>query len=94
MTNGIPKHGGGHLRADGPLRGIRIQQGPRASYAVLAVRTAYLKAHYPAEFMAASLTSEMDNSDRIVVLINECRRMGIRVLAPDVNEGRVEFRAT
>jgi DNA polymerase-3 subunit alpha len=65
-----------------------------ACYAVLAVRTAYLKTHYPAEFMAATMTSEMDNSDRIVVLISECRRSGIRVLPPDVNEGHVEFRAT
>ncbi len=65
-----------------------------ASYAVLAVRTAYLKAHYPAEFMAANMTSEMDNTDRIVILINECKRMGIPVLPPNVNEGHIEFRAT
>ncbi len=65
-----------------------------ASYAVLAVRTAYLKAHYPAEFMAANLTSEMDNTDRVVILINECKRMGIPVLPPSVNEGQADFRAT
>jgi len=65
-----------------------------ASYAVLAVRTAYLKAHYPAEFMAANLTSEMDNTDRVVILINECKRMGIPVLPPNVNEGHADFRAT
>jgi len=65
-----------------------------ASYAVLAVRTAYLKAHYPAEFMAANLTSEMDNTDRVVTLINECKRMGIPVLPPNVNEGHADFRAT
>jgi DNA polymerase-3 subunit alpha len=65
-----------------------------ACYAVLAVRTAYLKAHYAPEFMAATLTSEMDNSDRVVALIGECRRLGIRVLPPDVNEGHVGFRAT
>jgi len=74
--------------------GYGFNKAHSACYAVLAVRTAYLKARYPAEFMAATLTSEMDNSDRIVILINECRRMGIRVLAPDVNEGHVEFRAT
>jgi len=65
-----------------------------ACYAVLAVRTAYLKTHYAPEFMAATLTSEMDNSDRVVALIGECRRLGIRVLPPDVNEGHVGFRAT
>jgi DNA polymerase-3 subunit alpha len=65
-----------------------------ACYAVLAVRTAYLKTHYAPEFMAATLTSEMDNSDRVVALTGECRRLGIRVLPPDVNEGHVGFRAT
>ena len=65
-----------------------------ACYAVLAVRTAYLKTHFPPEFMAATLTSEMDNSDRVVALTSECRRLGIRVLPPDVNEGHVGFRAT
>ncbi|MBD3347801.1 MAG: DNA polymerase III subunit alpha [Candidatus Eisenbacteria bacterium] len=74
--------------------GYGFNKAHSASYAVLAVRTGYLKTHYPAEFMAATLTSEMDNSDRIVVLINECRRMKVRVLPPDVNEGHVEFRAT
>jgi DNA polymerase-3 subunit alpha len=74
--------------------GYGFNKAHAASYAVLAVRTAYLKAHYPAEFMAATLTSEMDNSDRVVVLINECRRMGIRVLPPNLNEGDVGFRAT
>jgi DNA polymerase-3 subunit alpha len=74
--------------------GYGFNKAHSASYAILAVRTGYLKTHYPAEFMAATLTSEMDNSDRVVVLINECRRMGIRVLPPDVNEGHVDFRAT
>jgi DNA polymerase-3 subunit alpha len=74
--------------------GYGFNKAHSASYAILAVRTGYLKAHYPTEFMAATLTSEMDNSDRVVVLINECRRMGIRVLPPDVNEGHVDFRAT
>jgi DNA polymerase-3 subunit alpha len=74
--------------------GYGFNKAHSASYAILAVRTGYLKTHYPAEFMAATLTSEMDNSDRVVVLINECRRLGIRVLPPDVNEGHVDFRAT
>jgi len=74
--------------------GYGFNKAHSASYAILAVRTAYLKTHYAAEFMAATLTSEMENSDRVVVLINECRRLGIGVLPPNVNEGFVEFRAT
>ncbi len=56
-----------------------------AAYALLAYQTAYLKRHYPAEFMAATLTSEMGDSSRIVVLIDECRRMGLEILPPDIN---------
>ncbi|RMG64774.1 MAG: DNA polymerase III subunit alpha [Calditrichaeota bacterium] len=65
-----------------------------AAYAILAYQTAYLKRHYPVEFMAATLTSEINNSSRIVVLIEECRRMGIEVLPPDVNTSMPEFTAT
>lgn len=64
-----------------------------AAYAVLSTRTAYLKAHYPAEFMAATLTSEMDNTDRVTVLMDDCRDLGIEVVAPNVNTGETEFRA-
>ncbi len=61
------------------------------AYSVLAYQTAYLKAYYPAEYMAATLSSEMDNTDKIVVLIDECRKLGIEVLPPDVNESGVNF---
>jgi DNA polymerase-3 subunit alpha len=64
------------------------------AYSVLAYQTAYLKAHYPAEYMAATLSSEMDNTDKIVVLIDECRKLGIDVLPPDVNESGVNFVVT
>jgi DNA polymerase-3 subunit alpha len=60
-------------------------------YAHIAYHTAYLKTHYPVEFMAAAMTSEMGNSDRIVVLMEECRRMGIEVLPPDINESLATF---
>ena len=60
-------------------------------YALLAYQTAWLKVHYPQEFMAALLTSEMSDSDRVVVLMEECRRMGIEVLPPDVNESLGDF---
>ncbi len=55
-------------------------------YAHIAYQTAYLKAHYPVEFMAALMSSEKDDSTRIVTLMDECRRMGMTVLPPDVNE--------
>jgi DNA polymerase-3 subunit alpha len=64
------------------------------AYSVLAYQTGYLKAYYPSEYMAATLTSEMDDTDRIVILIDECRKMGIRVLPPDVNESDVHFGVT
>jgi DNA polymerase-3 subunit alpha len=64
------------------------------AYSVLAYQTAYLKAHFPAEYMAATLSSEMDNTDKIVVLIDECRKLGIDVLPPDVNESGVNFVVT
>ncbi|HTP13901.1 MAG TPA: DNA polymerase III subunit alpha, partial [Bacteroidota bacterium] len=62
-----------------------------AAYSVLAYQTAYLKAHYPAEYMAATLSSEMDNTDKIVLFIDDCHKMGIPVLPPDVNESGVQF---
>ncbi len=62
-----------------------------AAYAVLSYRTAWLKAHYPAEFMAALLSSEIGNTDRVVGDIGECRALGLRVLPPDVNESGYKF---
>lgn len=60
-------------------------------YALLAYQTAYLKAHYPVEFMASLLTSVRENSDKVAAHIGECRRMGIQVLPPDVNESLSNF---
>ncbi len=62
-----------------------------ACYALISYWTAYLKAHYPAGFMAALLTSDYGNMDRITIEIDECQRMGIEVLPPDVNESFAEF---
>ncbi|MBP1647297.1 MAG: polymerase alpha subunit [Bacteroidetes bacterium] len=61
------------------------------AYSVVAYQTAYLKAHHPAEFMAATLSSEIGNTDRIVKLIDDCRKMGIKVLPPDVNLSGFDF---
>ncbi len=62
-----------------------------AAYSILAYQTAYLKRHFPAEFMAASLTSEINDSKRLVVLIEECKRMGLKVVPPDVNHSGALF---
>ncbi len=61
------------------------------AYSVLAYQTAYLKTHYPAEFMAATMSAEIGDTDSVVKLIDECRKMNIRVLHPDVNESSVQF---
>jgi len=62
-----------------------------ACYATIAYQTAYLKAHYPAAFMAALMTSDYDDTDRLAIEITECKHMGITVLPPDVNESFMEF---
>ncbi|HUL31466.1 MAG TPA: DNA polymerase III subunit alpha [Thermodesulfobacteriota bacterium] len=62
-----------------------------AAYALLAYQTAYLKTHYPVEFMAALLTSEAQNADKIVKYISECREMKIEILPPDINESFKQF---
>ena len=62
-----------------------------AAYAVIGVQTAYLKRHFPAEFMAAVLTTEMGNTDKIVGAVAECRRLGIEVRLPDINESDWAF---
>lgn len=62
-----------------------------ACYGLIAYWTAYLKAHYPDAFMAALMTSDQDDIDRLAIEITECKHMGIKVLSPDVNESFVEF---
>jgi DNA polymerase-3 subunit alpha len=62
-----------------------------AAYALIAYRTAYLKTHYPVEFMAATLSTDMDNTTKVVIYINECKEMGIEILPPDINESEREF---
>jgi len=71
--------------------GYGFNKSHSAAYAVVAYQTAYLKANYPVEFMAASLSNELANTDKIQLFINECRHMHIEVLPPDVNESGVRF---
>ena len=61
------------------------------AYSYISYQTAWLKTHYPADFMSANLTSEMTNTDRVVVLINECRKLNIKVSAPNINESVINF---
>jgi DNA polymerase-3 subunit alpha len=69
-----------------PFSDYAFNKAHSAAYGVLSYWTAYLKAHYPAEYMAALLTSVGDARDKLAIYLNECRRMGIQVLPPDVNE--------
>ena len=62
-----------------------------ACYAVVAYRTAYLKAYYPAEFMAATLNSFLGNLDKIPQYIDECKKLGIEILKPDINKSSTKF---
>jgi DNA polymerase-3 subunit alpha len=69
-----------------PFADYAFNKAHSAGYGVLSYWTAYLKANYPAEYMAALLTSVGDSKDKLAVYLNECRKMGIKVLPPDVNQ--------
>jgi DNA polymerase-3 subunit alpha len=71
--------------------GYGFNRSHSARYAIIAYQTAYMKTYWPAEFMAALLTCEMGNTDKVVEYIAECGQMGIEVLAPDINESGVDF---
>ncbi len=71
--------------------GYGFNKSHAADYAKIVVQTAYLKAHYPLEYMQAMLWVERDNADRITNIVNQCRRMGIAVLPPDVNHSQADF---
>ncbi|MFO0918683.1 MAG: DNA polymerase III subunit alpha [Planctomycetaceae bacterium] len=71
--------------------GYGFNKSHSTAYGAVAYQTAYLKAHFPVEFMAALLSCEMEDTDRIVEHVDDCRRMNIPVLPPDVNQSEVEF---
>ncbi len=71
--------------------GYGFNKSHSAAYAVLSYQTGYLKANYPAQFMAAMLSSELGNSEKVSHFVAECESMGLRVLGPDVNESREMF---
>lgn len=74
-----------------PFAAYGFNKAHAASYAIVAYQTAYLKANYPAEYMTAVMTAESGDLDTVAEAIGECRRMGIEVLPPDVNESRAKF---
>ncbi len=71
--------------------GYGFNKSHSAAYALIAYQTAYLKAHYPAQFLAALLSCDVDNTDKVVKYFNECSQMGIDVLPPDINESDHDF---
>jgi DNA polymerase-3 subunit alpha len=71
--------------------GYGFNKSHSTRYAIIAYQTAYMKTYWPVEYMAALLTYEMDNTDKVVSYIAECRKMNIEVLAPDINESGVDF---
>jgi DNA polymerase III subunit alpha len=73
--------------------GYGFNRSHSAAYAMISYRTAFLKANYPVEFMTALLTSERDNTDKIVEYVNEAGRMGIKVQPPDINDSEALFKA-
>jgi DNA polymerase-3 subunit alpha len=74
-----------------PFSGYGFNKAHAASYGMVAFQTAYMKAHFPVEFMAALLTAEQNDADKVSQGVHECRRMGIKVMPPDINESDVGF---
>ena len=74
-----------------PFSDYAFNKAHSAAYGLVSYWTAYLKANFPAEYMAAVLTSVKDDKDKMAIYLNECRRMGIKVLPPDVNESDADF---
>ena len=71
--------------------GYGFNKSHSAAYALVSYQTLWLKVHYPAEFMAAVMSADMDNTDKIVTLVDECNRMGLEILPPDLNTGKYKF---
>ncbi len=71
--------------------GYGFNKSHSAAYAMISFQTAYFKAHHPQEFMAACLSIDRSNTDRVMLLLNDCRAQGIEVLPPDVNESQLDF---
>ncbi|AYN24814.1 DNA polymerase III subunit alpha [Buchnera aphidicola] len=71
--------------------GYGFNKSHSVAYALVSYQTLWLKAHYPSEFMASTMTSDIDNTDKIVILVNECLQMGIKIIPPNINLSKYEF---
>ncbi|KJS08144.1 MAG: DNA polymerase III subunit alpha [Gammaproteobacteria bacterium BRH_c0] len=97
FTDGAMKNGIDHDLATNifdlmeKFAGYGFNKSHSAAYALLAYQTGWLKQHYPAEFMAAVLSADMQNTDKVVTLVEECRAMGLTLTPPDVNRGQYSF---
>ncbi len=95
VDNGVDKKIAEKLFADIEVfAGYAFNKSHAACYSEVAYKNAYLKAHYPRDYMSASLTMDRNNTDRITILLDDCRRMGIPVLPPDINESTLYFTPT
>jgi DNA polymerase-3 subunit alpha len=74
-----------------PFQSYGFNKAHAASYGVVAYQTAYMKANYPVEYMTALLSAESSDKDKISAAVNECRRIGVKVLPPDINESEIDF---
>jgi len=98
FIDGAVKNGMGREKAEElfkliePFSGYGFNKAHAASYGMLAYQTAYMKANYPVEYMTALLTAESGDTEKISAAIGECRRMGLQILPPDINESDVGFK--
>src|SRR5256886_888428 len=91
-TNNIPeKNANAIFDLLEKFAGYGFNKSHSAAYGVISYQTAYLKAHYPVEFMAGLLSNEINNTDKISVFVGECKRMGIAILPPDINKSGLKF---
>ena len=92
IKNGMKKAKAEELfRLIEPFSGYGFNKAHATSYGMVAYETAYMKANYPEEFMCALMTAECNDSEKISAAVHECRRIGIQVLPPDINESAVDF---
>ena len=92
LDNGISRDKSGKLfDLIEKFAGYGFNKSHSAAYALIAFQTAYLKAHFPLEFMAALLTSEVNDTDKVMAHIGECRERGLTVLPPDINHSGIDF---
>ncbi|MEA4895440.1 MAG: DNA polymerase III subunit alpha, partial [Oscillospiraceae bacterium] len=92
VANGVPEEVAGSIYDEIlDFANYAFNKSHAVAYAIVAYRTAYMKCHYPREYMAALLSSVLDSSAKVAEYIAECREMGIRLLPPDVNESEADF---